>query len=400
MGKPTVKAPGLKLRPRATGWAAYWVPSPTAVELGYPSGSAPLSHLLDMPELLVDTCIRLQNDMLAWMDGLRRSRNSYDGTLGSVFRVYQTHEDSPFHTLSPGGRKPYIVYLRRLESEIGLHRVDQVTGLDIKRWHRGWSSDGKHKAAGNMCVAVIKAALTFCIVAGHRGCRPLRDDIRELRLPANRPRMHAASGAEVAHAIATALALNQRSAALCYAFQFETALRQWDVAGQWYPLNAPVICAIASGARKWAGLEWRHIGTDMVLRYTPTKTQHSSGVEVTIDLKVCPMVLDLIEQIPPEERTGPIVINESTGLPYTQHQFEARWKKVKATAGLPDWLWSRDLRASAITEARGGGATNDDGAKVAGHTKSTTTAEVYDRESLEAHRRFAKARLSKRNMAS
>lgn len=399
MGKPTVKAPGLKLRPRRDRWAAYWMPSEEAVRLGYPSGAAPLSHLLEAPDLLEDTCTRLQNDMLAWMDGLRRNRNTFDGTIGSVFRLYQTHEDSPFHGLSPGGSKPYVVYLRRMETGIGDRRVDQVTGLDVKRWHREWTSGGKHPAAGQMCLAVLKAALTFAIIAGHRSCRPLRDDIAELRLPGSRPRKHAAEAKEVASAIRTALEMGYRSAALCYAIQFETALRQWDAAGQWYPLTSPVMCTVIDGTRKWAGLEWRNIGADLILRYVPTKTRNSSGAEVTIDLRLCPMALELLEATPEEARSGPIVVNEDTGRPYTQHQFERRWKAVRAAAKLPDSLWSRDLRASAITEARGGGATNDDGAKVAGHTKSTTTSEVYDRERLEAHRRFAAARLTWRGKA-
>ena len=56
-----------------------------------------------------------------------------------------------------------------------------------------------------------------------------------LRLPGSRSRKHAATAGEVAQAIEAALALDRRSAALCYAIQFETALRQWDGAGQWYP---------------------------------------------------------------------------------------------------------------------------------------------------------------------
>jgi hypothetical protein len=50
-----------------------------------------------------------------------------------------------------------------------------------------------------------------------------------------------------------------------------------------------------------------------------------------------------------------------------------------------------------VTEARQGNASNDDASKVAAHSSPRTTAEVYDRERLEAHRRFAKARLTARD---
>ncbi|MCJ2134938.1 integrase [Methylobacterium sp. J-026] len=396
MDKPKIKAPGLKFRPRSGGWAAYWIPSPEAVSRGYPSSTVPLTRYIGTPELLADQCQRLQNDMLVWLDGLRRNPLAFDGSIGSVLRIYQTHEESPFHRLKPGSLRPYVTYLRRLEREIGDVRVDGVIGLHVKRWHAEWSEAGAKPAAGQMRIAVLKAALTFCIVAGHRSCRTLRDDIRELRLPGPRPRSLYATADQVLRAIAAAHALKRPSLALAYAVQFETALRQWDVTGQWYPLKDPTICAVVHGQHKWAGLEWRHIGEDLVLRYTPSKTRTSSGAEVVIDLRLCPIVLEEIARVPVEERYGPLIINGATGLPFTDPQFAAGWRRVRSAAKLPRELWSRDLRASAITEGRGGGAMTDDAAKVAGHSKPRTTADVYDRERLEAHRRFAAARLDRR----
>lgn len=396
MDKPTIKAPGLKFRPRKGSWAAYWVPSPEAVRAGYPSGTVPLTQFVITPQLLVDACNRLQGDMLAWLDGMRRDPLAFDGTIGSVLRIYQKHEDSPFHSLKPGSRKPYVIYLRKLEQEVGDQRIEGLTGLQVKRWHTRWAEEGTRPAAAQMRIAVLKVALTFCIVAGYRSCRPLRDDIAELRLPTTRPRSLVATADQVRQAIAAAHAIGRPSLALCYAVQFETALRQWDAAGQWYPIEDPAICPVVHGRQKWAGLEWRHIGEDLVLRYVPSKTREKTGVEVVIDLRLCPMVLDELARMPSDARSGPLIVNEVTGLPYTDPQFNWAWKKVRKRAGLPDELWSRDLRASAVTEGRGGGALTDDAAKVAGHTRPRTTADIYDRERLEAHRRFAVARLGRR----
>jgi len=50
------------------------------------------------------------------------------------------------------------------------------------------------------------------------------------------------------------------------------------------------------------------------------------------------------------------------------------------------------MRAGGITEARQAGAPTDDVAKLAGHANKRTTARVYDRDSLEAARRVARAR--------
>jgi integrase len=69
------------------------------------------------------------------------------------------------------------------------------------------------------------------------------------------------------------------------------------------------------------------------------------------------------------------------------------WKKVREAAGIPKDVWNRDLRASGSTEARAAGAPIDDVKMLMGHTpRSQTTAKVYDRAKLEAHRRIAAAR--------
>ena len=54
-------------------------------------------------------------------------------------------------------------------------------------------------------------------------------------------------------------------------------------------------------------------------------------------------------------------------------------------------MWNRDLRAGGITEGGKAGASKDDRRKLAGHAKEQTT-EIYDRESVEAHRRVMKVR--------
>ena len=77
----------------------------------------------------------------------------------------------------------------------------------------------------------------------------------------------------------------------------------------------------------------------------------------------------------------------------------AGWNKDRKAAGIPQDVWARDLRASGVTEGRAHGAATDDAAKVAGHSKKDTTAQVYDRAALEAQRRFAGVRVAGREQA-
>lgn len=396
MDKPQIKAPGLKFRPRRDGWTAYWIPRDEAVKAGYPSGAVRLDKLLNDPQALTDRCETLQRQMQEWMDGIRRDSSSFNGTIRSALHLYETHPDSPYHKLKPGSRRPYDDYIRRLKPMIGDVNVLNVTGLDVKRWHATWTSNGKHIAAGHMAASVLKSALTFCVVAGHRQCRQLRDDIRELRLPKPKARQIVATAEQVAAARAAAHALGYPSAALCFALQFETALRLWDVLGQWYPMSTPFASAVVHKGEKWAGLEWRHIGPDLILRYQPSKTEHSSGAEVVVDLNLCPMVLEEFARISLANRSGPVILFERTGRPYSLNDQKRFWPMIRRKAELPADLWMRDLRASAITEARDSGGSLDDAAKLAGHSSPRITAAVYDRGRLEAHRRLAAARVATR----
>jgi hypothetical protein len=86
------------------------------------------------------------------------------------------------------------------------------------------------------------------------------------------------------------------------------------------------------------------------------------------------------------------------GIGYTKHRFAEIWKASAKVAEIPSDVWNRDLRAGGTTEAREANAKTDDLKKLVGHTAgSKMTADVYDRDKLEAHRRIAKARKTKRD---
>jgi integrase len=101
----------------------------------------------------------------------------------------------------------------------------------------------------------------------------------------------------------------------------------------------------------------------------------------------------------PTGRSGPLIVNPRTHLPYRHEYFRVLWHKCAAESGISRSIWNRDLRAGGITEARQAGAPTDDVAKTAGHASKRTTAKVYDRDTIEAARRVAKARIAHRNGA-
>jgi hypothetical protein len=335
--------------------------------------------------------------MRLWLSAAPAMAVRFDGTFRSLFEIYQTDPESPFHKLKPGTVVSYTVYLKRLIAHIGDLRIDRCDGRDVKRWFAIWRRveerpDADQLGAAKMALAVLKAALSFGIVCRSPGCADFKAVLAELKFETLPPRTFAPTAEQVIAVRRAAHAHGAPLRALVYALQFETTLRQWDIVGQWLPLSDPRPSAVTAARRKWIGLTWRAIDASMILaKVRPTKTETTTEVEVSFDLSVCPMVCEELAATAEDSRRGPLIVNPTTGLPYSRPTFNAGWRKDFTAAGLPLDMWNRDLRAGGITEGGRAGASMDDRRKLAGHAKEETT-EIYDRDMVEAHRRVMAAR--------
>lgn len=392
-----IEAPGLKWIQRRASRTPTWVASVK----GYEPRTVNLAHLRDEPEQLSAKCALLQAEMNAWKAGLKGKESEFDGTLGALLKKYQTEQDSPYFALRPHSRKPYDHYLPKLIAVVGDRRLDKITGIDLKRWHEGWSDGGKHLAASKLMRAVVDAAVSYGIMCRLDACIELKEVLRAAsrKLP-NPKRREVVITADQVIALRTAAhEAGRPSSALAYALVYETTLRLWDVIGQWVPTDSPGISDVVNTrtGNKWFGLRWEDIDEQLVLRYVPSKTSMKTGLAVTYPLSHAPMVMDELSHWPTEKRTGPVVVYEMNDRPYLSEVFSSMWSRDRKAAGLPSNVWARDLRASGISEARAGGVATDDAAKVAGHASTKTTSAVYDRAVLEAAERFAEARTNRRN---
>jgi hypothetical protein len=380
-----------------------WRASKAAVKGGYPVKTVNLSELADNAILLRQRCIKLQREMLEWMSDGRRHEPRFDGTFGSLLSVYQSDPESSYFELKASSRKPYDAYLPMLVAEIGHCHIDRTDGTDLKRWFRFWAKPAPPKvkrtvAKAHLVMAIIKAAITLGVQKRLPGCAAFRAilDVTEFEVP--KPRNQVLDANQVIAARRAAHDLGEPRGALCYAIQFEGAIRQWDVRGQWLPLSDPRPSAIIRKGEKWIGPTWANVDASLIMRWTPTKTEDTSGEKIVIDFRACPMVMEELELVPESERSGPLIVRGKTAMPYTRRGFEELWAKVRKAAAIPSDVWNRDLRASGSTEARAAAAPIDDVKKMIGHTaRSETTAKVYDRAKLEAQRRIAAARTAHRN---
>jgi hypothetical protein len=393
--QPQKRPPGLRFNGKRPVWRA----SKAAIAKGFPLKSVHLSHLADDTKALRQRCDRLQAEMLSWLSGRKTGAELvFDGTFRSLLDVYQTDKQSSYQTLKRSSRLPYDVYIRMMRAEIGERLIDNCDGRDVARWFEAWSAPAtpggsRQVAKARMAIAVLKAALTFGIMCRKPGCPEFRAVIDAMRFEGLPPRKFVLIADQIAAAREAARLSGHSGAALSYAIQFEGAVRQWDVIGQWVPLNDRQPSAVIYKGKKWIGPTWAHVDANLILRFTPTKTEATTAPEIVIDLQACPMVMEELQDVPPEARNGPLVVDREKGRPYSQDRFDEVWRAAAEVAGIPPGVWNRDLRKSGSNEARRSGAHIDDLKKLMGHTAETAvTADVYDLANLEAHRRIAEAR--------
>lgn len=357
--------------------------------------SANLSAYADNAPMLIAQAQRLQSEMAMWLKGVRKTGAVFDGKFASLFDIYEVDQESSYHALKPGTRKAYGVYLKRLRPHIGGVKINSTDGRDVKRWFAEWRRDedgSDHLPRAHMCLAIVKAAIRFGIICRLAGCVEFQQILAELEFERPRARTWAPTAEQIIAARQAAHAHGSPGRALLYALQFETRLRQWDLTGQWLQLSDPKFSTITDRDLKWVGPTWADIDDNLILaKIRPTKTEDTSEVEVSFDLSVCPMVMEELAGIPAAERVGALIKDAGTGLPYRYLALNRGWNKDFKAAGLPEGVWNRDVRAGAVTADRKANASKDDVRKLAGHAKESTT-EIYDRDSVEAHRRVMAAR--------
>jgi hypothetical protein len=394
--EPKAKAPHLVWDRGVPIWRA----TRAAIEAGFPTKRANLKFLVENEAALIARCHRLTAEMNEWLSGRRGRDPLFDGTIGSAVNLWQSDPTSPYQAIEASSRHPYDIYARMIVARVGARRIDAVDGRDLRRWHVEWSApldEGVKPriAAARMAVIVLKNALSFAATCRKPGCAELRDILGDIRFAGPRPRTEAPTAAEIVAARKAAHDLGHAPAALAYALQFEGAMRQWDVVGKWVPLADRKPSSIIDGTSKWVGPTWAQIDENLILRYTPAKTQFTSGATVMLDLSMMPMVVEELAKVPVEARRGPLIVNPRTSLPYRNWYFGEVWRRVRKITGIRREVWNRDMRAAGVTEAREGAAHPADVAKTAGDTERTTS-KVYDRARLAAARRVAQARKTQR----
>ena len=242
-------------------------------------------------------------------------------------------------------------------------------------------------------VALLRRLFTYGIAAEIPDCARLASILDASRFKQPGRRRVTLERHQVGAFIIAALANDRASLALGTALQFETALRQRDVIGEWEPLpNGEMAGGIVLNRRRWAnGLTWGDINNRFEIYKATTKT----GAIAAHDLKLCPETMRLLHLVPAAKRIGPLIIDEEAGRPYATDGYAREWRAIADKAGVPKHVWNMDARAGAITEADDAGADLDEIRSATAHLQASTTAR-YVRGSIGKSRKVASLRAAHR----
>lgn len=340
-------APGLKWRPRAGSEVPYWVPPAKDIKAGWPIKSLALKG---SQEEIAAKCREIWKELIDWRAG--RDTGPAKFTISWLIRRYQNDPLSPYQNVREKTRRRYDQCCKIIDETVGKRRIDaivvggvptsRVTGEDVRRWHYQWgqpNADGKvtTPARARHNIAMLRVLVSYAVEIGIVGSRDLREGLlKTMRFPVITPRDAAPTRVQVLAIVSKALEMGHRSIAITTLSQFELTERRTHIIGTWE-------------AGQWRpGWVWQNISPEWSITYHQTKV---GRIERSFDLKETPALLELLQAIPEEQRVGPVIICEATGRPWKERHYITVFRDIARAAGIPDTIWSMDMRAGGATEA-------------------------------------------------
>jgi hypothetical protein len=270
-------------------------------------------------------------------------RLAIDGTVRGLISSYQSDPDSPYQSLRYRTKEGYKRLLRRIDRDLGPDRIKDFDARRLKRIYEEWSQGG-HIAMAHTLITMLRALATFgATFLKSRECRELRATLSEMQFEMPKPRKSQELTAQQINDIrAKAREMGRPSIALAQALQSDLWLRQKQVIGEWVPIAEDGSDSdVIHGGNKWVrGLRWDEID-NLVLR------RGDSSRPKDIDLRLAPMVMEELSKLADIPASGPLIVSEFNGLPWTHSEFRRWWRKAADAAGVPRSVKNMDSRQRA-----------------------------------------------------
>lgn len=368
-------APGLKWRARAGGEVPYWIPPSRVVKAGWALKLVPLDKTASQEDIAL-RCRQLWAELNEWRAG-KPAKTKF--TISWLIQQYQSDPFSPYHAVKHKTRRGYDQSLKIIDDTVGLRQIDavmeggmlrpRIVGKDIRRWHGEWAMPDKEGKPTPVrawhCMTMLRILFSYAMELGVPGAGDLRELVGTIRVPMAQARETAPQRDMVLAHVAKAVERGFLSMAITTLAQFEFTERRTHIIGTW------------EGPQWRPGWLWTGITSDWQITYHQTKI---GKVERQFDLKATPALLDLLQRVPEESRVGAVIVCERTGKPWKERHYIRTFRAIARAAGLPDDMWSMDMRAGGATEAGQIQGVSQSDLQAAGGWKDPKMAARYTRD--------------------
>lgn len=190
--------------------------------------------------LIEAACKRFEAEALEWLAGRRETRTTFDGSIASLVRLYQTDAASPYRELKWNTQRTDNQVLRVIEKAIGQRSLAALGIVDFRRWYQEARKPKVPSGPERACkahgiISMLRCLFSYGITAELPQCRRLLTILSEARFKRPGRRRQKLELNHVEAFIRRALLADRLSLALGTALQFEATLRQRHKIGEWEP---------------------------------------------------------------------------------------------------------------------------------------------------------------------
>jgi hypothetical protein len=279
---------------------------------------------------------------------LEPGKSAITGTVAGLVHHYKTDGRSPYRRLRFKTRETYDSLIRRILTDCGEKQLAELKRHNIQELYDRWRGNGRLGMAHGL-ITMLRGLVHFGAgTLEDRECEIVSVVLHNMNFPTPKSRTEGKRSerltAEHADAIrAKAHQMGRPSIALAQALQFGLRLGQKDVIGEWLPLSEPGDSDVISDGKKWLrGLRWEQIDSNFLLR----RAAVDGGKGVEVDLRSSAMVMDELDKelarLNGRPTSGPVVLCEYGGLPWTSYEFRRWWRQVANAAGIPKTVKNMD----------------------------------------------------------
>jgi hypothetical protein len=275
-------------------------------------------------------------------------------TVADLANRYRNEPTSSYRALRFKTREFYDTLLKHILADCGDVNLAALNEQELRNRYKRWTEGGKTSMAHGQ-MTMLRTMANFVRKLGDADADRLAITLHRMHFPAAKARNEALT-LDQANLIRQKLRdMGFPSMSLAQALQLDLELRQIDVIGQWVPVGEPGKSDVFYQDQKWLrGLRWEEIDDDFILRHV-TVDNRGEEVPIEVDLKRSPAVMEELEREKQRKGrpvSGPVVVCENTGLPWTGIEFRKRWRKAADICGVPKTVKNMDSRMNADTQYR------------------------------------------------